>query len=70
LPECFAGLTKFFCGLNAARMFVTPDLDEVTNYANSKNSIIEAHILYHSNSYNAFIYNKILVYDIMVEYNN
>jgi len=51
-------------------MFVTPDLDEVTNYANSKNSIIEAHILYHSNSYNAFIYNKILVYDIMVEYNN
>jgi len=38
-----------------------------------ENSIIEARILYHSNSYaysSALICSNIQVYDIMVEYNN
>jgi len=35
----------------------------------SENSIIEARILYHSNSW-AFICSKIQVYDVMIEYNN
>jgi len=37
-----------------------------------ENSIIEAHILYHSNSYaySALICSKIQVYDVIVEYNN
>jgi len=38
----------------------------------SENSIIEARILYRSNSYtySALICNKIQVYEVMIEYNN